>query len=103
MRVFDPGALDSLPAMAEQLLAGAPERFALAAHSMGGRVALEVMRRAASRVTALALMDTGYAPLPAGADGEREAASRHELLGLAQREGMRVMGRKWVRGMVHPA
>ena len=42
--VADYGRLDSLAAMAAHVLATAPPRFALAGHSMGGRVALEVMR-----------------------------------------------------------
>ena len=58
--VPDYGLRDSLTAMAQQVLDEAPEeRFALAGHSMGGRVALEVMRLAPQRVTHLALLDTG--------------------------------------------
>ena len=45
------GPLDTLTAMAEHVLATAPARtFALAGHSMGGRVALEVMRMAPQRL-----------------------------------------------------
>ena len=51
IQVADHGELDSLSAMAEAILAKAPARFAVIGHSMGGRVALEVVRRAASRVT----------------------------------------------------
>jgi len=40
------GLSDSIDAMAQAVLADAPERFALAGHSMGGRVALEVYKRA---------------------------------------------------------
>ena len=43
------GEADSLGAMAEQVLAKAPPRFIVAGHSMGGRVALEVLRRAPER------------------------------------------------------
>ena len=49
---------DSVEALAEQVLAEAPERFALAGLSMGGIVAMEVVRQAPDRVTRLALMDT---------------------------------------------
>src|SRR5258708_9333794 len=77
IQVADHGELDSLSAMAEAILAKAPARFAVAGHSMGGRVALEVVRRAVSRVTGLALLDTGYTPMPSGAAGEKEAACRH--------------------------
>lgn len=49
---------DSIAGMAERALAGAPARFALAGLSMGGYVALEIMRQAPGRVTHLALLDT---------------------------------------------
>lgn len=96
------GPRDSLVAMAETIIAQSPARFALAGHSMGGRVALEVLRRVPERVQALALMDTGYQPLAAGEAGERERAGRLALLAKARQEGMRAMGQEWVRGMVHP-
>lgn len=96
------GAEDDLGRMAERLLSRAPARFALAGHSMGGRVALEVLARAPGRVTRLALLDTGYEPLAPGPAGERERAGRFRLLELARREGMRAMAAEWVRGMVHP-
>ena len=98
------GEIDSLQAMARSVLEGAPAgRFALAGHSMGARVALEVVRLAPERVQRLALLDTGIDPLPAGEAGERERARRMELLGIARRDGMRAMGREWARGMVHPS
>jgi pimeloyl-ACP methyl ester carboxylesterase len=96
--------LASLGAMADQVLAAAPPGpFALAGHSMGGRVALEVLRRAPERVERLALLDTGCQPLAAGEAGEKERAGRHELLALARSDGMRAMGAQWARGMVHPS
>jgi pimeloyl-ACP methyl ester carboxylesterase len=97
------GKQDSLPGMARTLLESAPPRFALAGHSMGGRIAIEVMRLAPERVTALGLFDTGTHPLAQGPEGEKEKAGRLELLGIAQRDGMRAMGRKWIQGMVHPS
>jgi len=97
------GSADSLGAMAEAILAGAPPRFALAGHSMGGRVALEVCARAPERVTRLALLDTGYEGLAAGAAGEQERDGRLRLLGIARHDGMRAMGQDWARGMVLPA
>jgi pimeloyl-ACP methyl ester carboxylesterase len=103
VQVSEHGEQDSLPGMARTILESAPPRFALAGHSMGGRIAVEVMRLAPQRVTALGLFDTGYHPLAPGADGEKEAAGRHELLGIARRDGMRAMGRKWIQGMVHPS
>lgn len=94
---------DSLGAMAEAILEAAPASFALAGHSMGGRVALEIVRRAPERVERLALLDTGYQALPQGEAGESEAAGRHRMVALAREMGMRAMGLTWVRAMVHPS
>lgn len=97
------GLRDTLTAMAQQVLDEAPtERFALAGHSMGGRVALEVMRLAPQRVERLALLDTGTHPLAVGEAGEKERAGRMALLKIAQEQGMRVMAQEWAKGMVHP-
>ena len=49
---------DSIAEMAESVLAVAPTRFALAGHSLGGIVALEIYRRAPGRVTKLALLNS---------------------------------------------
>lgn len=100
--VADYGGADSLAAMAKSALASAPPRFALAGHSMGGRVALEIMRAAPQQVTRLALLDTGYQARAEGEAGEEEARKRYRLLDIALSQGMRVMGREWVQGMVHP-
>jgi pimeloyl-ACP methyl ester carboxylesterase len=101
--IADHGLLDSLGAMAEAVLARAPARFAVAGHSMGGRVAFEVIRRAPERVTALAILDSAFAPLAQGAAGEREIAGRQRLVALARNAGMRVMGQDWLQAMVHPS
>jgi pimeloyl-ACP methyl ester carboxylesterase len=97
------GAADSLTEMATAALAAVPERFSLAGHSMGGRVALEMVRIAPQRVARLALLDTGYQARPQGEPGEAEAAKRYRLLDIALSQGMRVMGREWLQGMIHPA
>jgi pimeloyl-ACP methyl ester carboxylesterase len=97
------GARDSLVAMAEAIIAQAPPQFAVAGHSMGGRVALEVVRRVPERVIALALLDTGYQALAPGEAGEREVAGRHALVEKARRRGMRAMGWEWLQGMVYPS
>jgi pimeloyl-ACP methyl ester carboxylesterase len=97
------GLLDSLGAMAQRIIDQAPARFAIAGHSMGGRVALEVVRRAPDRVIALALLDTGCNPLAAGEAGEREAAGRYALLEASRKQGMRAMAWIWLQNMVHPS
>lgn len=106
VRVVDYGELDSLPGMAAHLLAQAPQHFALAGHSMGGRVALEVMRQvlavAPERITHLALLDTGCHALPQGEAAQKERAMRLGFQGLAEQHGVAAMARSWVRNMVHP-
>jgi pimeloyl-ACP methyl ester carboxylesterase len=53
---------DTMEALAAAVLRDAPPRFALAGLSMGGIVAMEVLRQAPGRVERLALLDTN--PLP---------------------------------------
>ena len=101
--IVDHGDADSLDGMARRLLEQAPARFALAGHSMGGRVAVEVMRLVPERVTHLALLDTGYKARPAGPAGEDEARKRHALLDIARQQGVRAMAAQWVQGMLDPA
>lgn len=101
-QVVDYGDADTITAMAEAALAVAPSQFALAGHSMGGRVALEVVRLAPERVQKLVLMDTGYLALAPGEKGEAEKAGRMALLAVAKNEGVRAMCQQWVKGMVHP-
>lgn len=100
--VVDHGSANSLAQMAEQLLRAAPDRFALAGHSMGARVAIEVYRQAPERVTRIALLDSGYMPLAAGDAGQAEKDKRAQLLHIAQTQGVRRMASVWVQGMVHP-
>lgn len=48
----------TVAALAAEILGNAPPRFALSGLSMGGIVAMEVIRQAPERVTRLALLDT---------------------------------------------
>jgi pimeloyl-ACP methyl ester carboxylesterase len=57
-----PTGADTMAALADAVLRAAPPRFALAGLSMGGIVAMEVLRQAPDRVDRLALLDTN--PLP---------------------------------------
>jgi pimeloyl-ACP methyl ester carboxylesterase len=52
----------SLPAMATALLAESPGRHVLVGSSMGGMLALEVLRQAPARVAALALLGSSARP-----------------------------------------
>ena len=101
-RVVDYGDADTLTAMAQAALAAAPPVFSLAGHSMGGRVALEVVRLAPERVERLILMDTGQLARAPGEKGEAEKAGRLALLAIAEKDGVRAMASEWVKGMVHP-
>jgi pimeloyl-ACP methyl ester carboxylesterase len=97
------GEFNSIDDMAQAVLSMAlPPSFALAGHSMGGRIALEIVRREPSRVARLALLDSGYQARPDDAIGVREREQRMALLEIAKTAGMRQMGRQWAVGMVHP-
>lgn len=100
-RVADYGASDSLQAMARVATRDLTGRFAIAAHSMGGRVAFEVYRSMPDRVAGLALLDTAYRGQAAGEAAELERASRMELVKIAEQQGMRELARHWIRNMVH--
>jgi pimeloyl-ACP methyl ester carboxylesterase len=58
VRVCDIDAADNVADLAALVLAGAPPSFALAGLSMGGIVAMDIVRQAPNRVVGLALMDT---------------------------------------------
>lgn len=97
--VICPGFLDhpSIEAMAAAVLAWAPERFSLAGHSMGGRVALEIAARAPHRLERLALLNTGLHPARPG-----EAEGRSRLVRVAFEEGMAALARHWLPPMLGP-
>jgi pimeloyl-ACP methyl ester carboxylesterase len=67
--------------IASQILGWAPARFALAGLSMGGAVALEMLRRAPARVSRLALISASALP-----DTPEAAAAREPLI-IAARSG----------------
>jgi pimeloyl-ACP methyl ester carboxylesterase len=102
--VVDYGLRDTIGAMAQHVLNTAPTlTFALTGHSMGGRVAMELVRLAPERVHHLALLDTGTHPLATGDAGTRERAGRMALLQTAESNGMRAMAELWAKPMVHPS
>jgi len=71
---------DSMDGIARRILVSAPPRFALAGLSMGGFIALAIMRLAPERVARLALLDTN-----ARADTPDRTAERERFIALAQR------------------
>lgn len=89
---------DSIQAMAARLLREAPERFSLAGLSMGGYVALEVMRQASGRVARLALLDTSARP-----DTPEASQDRERLIALAQAGRWKDIAAKLWPRLVHPS
>jgi pimeloyl-ACP methyl ester carboxylesterase len=85
----------SISAMAEHVLAHAPEQFAVAGHSMGGRVALETLRSARPRICGIALLNTGVHTVRNG-----EPQSRSRLLRLAFEQGMSALAAEWLPPMM---
>jgi pimeloyl-ACP methyl ester carboxylesterase len=98
----DWGRLDSILAMAERVLRVAPPEFSLAGHSMGGRVAFQVVRIAPQRVKRLALLNTGADARPSGEAGAAEERKRRELLDIAKTQGMRAFAQAWLPPMMKP-
>ncbi len=97
-RVGDTLSDDSLAGMAARILAAAPSRFSLAGLSMGGMVALEVMRAAPERVTRLALIDTSARP-----DTPEQAAQRHRTnAAVAATDDFEALVAGSVRYLIHP-
>lgn len=97
------GATDSIAAMAQAVLAQAPETFALAGHSLGGRVALSVYAYAPERVLKLGLLGTDYRAPVSEAARQAEIASRSALLRCAHLEGMASVARHWATHVLPPA
>ena len=64
--------------IASDVLQAAPAKFALAGLSMGGIVAMEVLRRAPDRVTRIALMDTS----PLAETPQYAAAREPQIIGV---------------------
>ncbi len=96
--VADLTAADSIPALASAALTQAPaERFVLAGLSMGGYVALEIMRQAPERVVGLALLDTSARP-----DSPEATENRKKLIQLAGRDFPAVLDTLLPK-LVHPS
>lgn len=95
-RVPDLATQDSVAAMAADVLALMPDRFALAGLSMGGYVAFEILRQAPSRVAALALLDTTARP-----DTGAQTARRRGLIELAQKGTFKGVTRRLLPLLVH--
>jgi len=80
---------DSVEALAAGILSEAPPRFALAGLSMGGIVAMEIVRQAGDRVARLALLDTN----PLG-ESDKVRASREPQIAEALAGGLEALIRR---------
>lgn len=87
----------SVEAMARRTLAVAPARFSLAGLSMGGYVALEIMRQAPERVERLALIDTS-------ARGDTPARTAQRKAGIESLRRGRFLGitHRLLTELIHP-
>jgi pimeloyl-ACP methyl ester carboxylesterase len=88
---------DSIPALAAEVLAEAPARFALAGLSMGGYVAMEIVRQAPARVERLALLDTS-----ARADPPEAVRRRRGLIVQSRLGTFRGVTPRLLKDLVHP-
>jgi len=95
--VADLTGADSMADLARSVLAEAPERFALAGLSMGGYVALEILRQAPERVERLALLDTSARP-----DMPEQLRRRRGLLALARRGRFQGVTPRLLPLLIHP-
>lgn len=76
-----PTEADSTPALATLFLAHAPPRFALAGLSLGGILAMEILRQAPARIARLALLDTNPRAETPEAQARRAAQIARALAG----------------------
>jgi pimeloyl-ACP methyl ester carboxylesterase len=79
VQVADHTRDDSMEAIAATILAHAPPRFALVGLSMGGYIALTMVRQAPARVHKLALLDTSARP-----ETPEQSERRKPQIALAQ-------------------
>jgi pimeloyl-ACP methyl ester carboxylesterase len=97
VQVANHATTDSMAGIAATILAAAPARFALCGLSMGGYLALEIMRQAPERVTRLALLDTN-----AKADTPERVQVRHAQVATAEQEGFGPGLKTLVPLLIHP-
>jgi pimeloyl-ACP methyl ester carboxylesterase len=97
IQVADLTQADTFEGMAEHALARAPARFALAGLSMGGYLAFEILRRARSRVTRVALLDTS-----ARADTPEQKRRRGMFVAHAKRGKFKGVTPQLIQNWVSP-
>lgn len=95
--VPDLGIDGNIRSAARRILSSAPETFALGGLSMGGYVALEIMRQAPERVSKLILMDTTASP-----DAPQKRESRLKGIEFARRNGLEALIKTALLDIVAP-
>ncbi len=88
---------DAIAAMVARTLADAPDRFALCGLSMGGYVALALMRAAPGRVARLCLMDTRARP-----DTPDQARHRRGLMAMTRGNRFNGVTSRLLPSLLHP-
>jgi len=95
VQIFSFAGFSSFETMAAHVLDNTPEHFALAGHSMGGRVAIQLMNMEPERVTHLGLLNTGIHPKK-----DSEVPGRQRLLDIADQQGMAAVADEWLPPMM---
>jgi pimeloyl-ACP methyl ester carboxylesterase len=88
---------DNIAELARDVLAAAPRQFALAGLSMGGYVALEIMRQAPERVVKLCLLDTSARP-----DTSEQSQRRRLLLSMSKAGQFKGVTPRLLPMLIHP-
>ncbi|WP_424629395.1 alpha/beta fold hydrolase [Bradyrhizobium sp. SYSU BS000235] len=89
---------NTMAGIAKRILDEAPDEFAIAGHSMGGYICLEVMRQAPARVKRLALLSTSASPETPEATERRKGWIAETRAG-----GYRAILDRLVSSFVHPS
>jgi pimeloyl-ACP methyl ester carboxylesterase len=97
LRVADLTRDDAIPAMAARAAACMPPRFAVAALSMGGYVAFEMLRLMPERVARLCPFDTSARP-----DTPDQARRRRGLIALTRTGRFRGVNPRLLPELLHP-
>ena len=95
--VADYGSAESIADMAQEVLAHAPQQFVLMGFSMGGYVALEILRVAPQRVQALVLMSTS-----ARSEGD-EARTARKIMMVQAQDNFQIVLDLMLPTLLHPS
>jgi pimeloyl-ACP methyl ester carboxylesterase len=95
--VADTTRHDSIAAIADSVLQAAPREFALGGLSMGGYVALEIMRQAPERVLKLAIFDSAARP-----DTPEQQERRRLLLAMSRAGQFKGVTPRLLPMLIHP-